>query len=157
MITLVLVRHAKSEWGEPGLPDHDRPLNERGMRDAPVMAQRLAATGFRPDVLLASTAVRAQATAAAFAAALGVTVEPRDDLYGASANTLIQAAADTGAARVLIVAHDPGLSILADSLSNGAVTHMPTCAVATFTWDNDDWEIAAALPADRWEFDAPAK
>ena len=43
-LTLALVRHAKSDWGDPSLDDHDRPLNERGFRDAPAMARRLAAS-----------------------------------------------------------------------------------------------------------------
>ena len=51
MTTLVLVRHAKSDWGDPGLDDHDRPLNSRSLRDAPAAARRLAATGLRLDAL----------------------------------------------------------------------------------------------------------
>ncbi|MFT4279727.1 SixA phosphatase family protein [Microbacterium sp.] len=155
MTTLVLVRHAKSDWGEPGLDDHERPLNDRGRRDAPVVAARLAKTGFRPGVLLSSTALRARTTAAAFADALGVAVEERDDLYGASARTLLATATTSGHESVLIVAHDPGMTVLAESLSRGGIGHMPTCAVATFRWRADDWDVASALDPDDWEFDSP--
>ena len=91
MIRLALVRHAKSDWGDPRLDDHDRPLNDRGLRDAPRMARRLAETGFRPDVILSSTALRARTTAEAFGAELGVAVSLDPELYGAPARTLLAA------------------------------------------------------------------
>ncbi|GAA5090957.1 histidine phosphatase family protein [Microbacterium yannicii] len=155
MIRLVLVRHAKSDWGDPGLDDHDRPLNDRGMRDAPRMAARLAASGFRPDIILSSTAVRARTTAEAFAAELGVAVSRDRELYGAPASSILEAAAATGAQAVMVVAHDPGMSTLAARLSGDGIAHMPTCAVATFTWAQDDWDVATAVDPDTWTFDAP--
>jgi len=155
MIRLALVRHAKSDWGDPGLSDHDRPLNDRGMRDAPVMAARLAASGFRPDVILSSTALRARTTAEAFAAELGVAVSLDPELYGAPAGTLLAAAAETRATAVLVVAHDPGMTVLAGRLSGDGIGHMPTCAVATFAWQEDDWDVATALDPDDWTFDTP--
>ena len=63
MKTLVLVRHAKSSWGKPGLEDRDRPLSRRGKRDAPRMGKRLAKQGVKPDLVLSSPARRALATA----------------------------------------------------------------------------------------------
>lgn len=155
MIRLALVRHAKSDWGDPGLDDHDRPLNDRGRRDAPRMADRLAATGFRPDALRSSTALRARTTAAVFGEVLGVEVEVVPELYGASAPTLLTEAARAGAPVVMLVAHDPGLSVLAERLSGGGIAHMPTCAVATFTWHQNEWEVASALDADDWTLDTP--
>ena len=145
MIELVLVRHAKSDWGDPGLRDHDRPLNERGLRDAPVMAARLAATGWRPDRILSSTALRARTTAEAFGEELGLDVGLDRNLYGASAHTLWEAAAASGTTSVMLFAHNPGISQLAEALSDGDITHMPTCAVARFTWATDEWDVAASL------------
>lgn len=155
MIRLVLVRHAKSDWGDPSLDDHDRPLNDRGRRDAPRMARQLAETGFRPEVILSSTAVRARTTAEAFAAELGVPVTLEPELYGAPARTLLAAAAATGARSVLVVAHDPGMSALAAHLSDDGIGHMPTCAVATFTWNVEEWDVATALDPDDWTLDTP--
>lgn len=155
MITLALVRHAKSDWGDPGLDDHDRPLNDRGRRDAPVLAARLAQTGFRPRALLTSTALRARTTAGYFADALGVHAEERAELYGAPARTLLSAAAASGAPQVMVVAHDPGMSVLADALSKGEIGAMPTCAVAVFTWDADDWDVATSVDPTSWTFDSP--
>ena len=155
MIRLALVRHAKSDWGDPGLDDHDRPLNDRGMRDAPRMARQLAESGFRADLILSSTALRARTTAEAFAAELGMAVSLDPELYGAPARVLLAAAAATRAPGVLVVAHDPGMSVLAAHLSDDAIGHMPTCAVATFTWEVDDWDVASAMDPDEWTLDTP--
>ena len=46
---LILTRHAKSSWDDPGMDDHDRPLNSRGLRDAPAMGQWLRDKGHLPD------------------------------------------------------------------------------------------------------------
>lgn len=155
MISLALVRHAKSDWGDPGLDDHDRPLNDRGRRDAPRMARQLAESGFRPGLILSSTALRARTTAEAFAAELAVAVALEPELYGAPARTLLAAAAATRAPSVMVVAHDPGMSVLAAHLSDDGIGHMPTCAVATFTWNVGDWDVATALDPDDWTFDTP--
>ena len=155
MIRLALVRHAKSDWGDPALDDHDRPLNDRGMRDAPRMARQLAESGFRADLILSSTALRARTTAEAFAAELGVAVSLDPELYGAPARTLLAAAVATRAPAVMVVAHDPGMSVLAAHLSDDAIGHMPTCAVATFTWEVDDWDVASAIDPDEWTLDTP--
>lgn len=155
MIRLALVRHAKSDWGDPLLDDHDRPLNERGRSDAPRMARRLVEAGFRPDVILSSTALRAVTTAQAFGAATGVGLTFEERLYGAPAKLLLTAAAETGAGSVVVVAHDPGMSVLAGHLSDGGIAHMPTCAIATFTWRVDDWDVATSLDPDEWTIDTP--
>lgn len=153
-ITLALVRHAKSDWGHPDLDDHDRPLADRGLRDAPKMARRLADSGFVPEAILSSTALRARTTAGFFADVFGVDVSLEERLYGAPASLLLQAAAESGAASVMVVAHDPGMTVLAGRLSD-EIGHMPTCAVATFTWDTDDWDVATSVDPDTWTFDTP--
>ncbi|MDY0910944.1 SixA phosphatase family protein [Microbacterium sp. CFBP9034] len=155
MIRLALVRHAKSDWGDASLPDHDRPLNDRGRRDAPRMAARLAESGFRPDVILSSTAVRARTTAGFFSKEFGTAIDLQETLYGAPASVLLRAAAESGATAAMVVAHDPGMSELAEQLSGGGIAHMPTCAVATFAWDADEWEVATALDPDDWTLDTP--
>ena len=154
-IELVLARHAKSDWGDPGLRDHDRPLNDRGTRDAPRMAARLAETGFRPEALLSSTALRARTTADAFAAALATTVTLVPDLYGAPPSTLLAVASQSGRRRVMLVAHNPGMTELAEALSGGGVGEMPTCAVARFRWDDDDWAVVGAVDPSEWHLDTP--
>jgi phosphohistidine phosphatase len=155
MIRLALVRHAKSDWDDPTLDDHDRPLNERGRQDAPAMARRFAEAAFHPEAILSSTALRARATAEAFAQATGVAVTRDERLYGAPAGLLLAVAAESRSKAVVVVAHDPGLSVLAGRLSDGGIAHMATCAVATFTWNADDWDVATALDPDDWTFETP--
>ena len=70
MKTLLLMRHAKSSWSEPGLADHDRPLNKRGKQAAPEMGKLLRKEGLVPDLILCSTARRSRQTAEAVAASL---------------------------------------------------------------------------------------
>ena len=155
MTTLILVRHAKSDWGDARLDDHDRPLNDRGLRDAPAMAARLADSGVFPDAILSSTALRARPTAGFFGRTLGLEPELREELYGAPAHALLEAAAGSGVSSVLIVAHDPGMTVLAEQLSDGGIAHMPTCAVARFTWYEPDWDVASAVEPATWSFDSP--
>ncbi len=161
MIELILVRHAKSDWGDPSLADHDRPLNTRGRANAPVMAERLAATGASVDRILSSTAVRARTTADHFGETLGLRVELDPELYLASASTLLAKAAAAGSPSVLIVAHDPGITDLAARLSDDGITHMPTCAVARFEWDNggqrgaDGWREVQTRVPDTWSLETP--
>ena len=155
MIRLALVRHAKSDWGDASLDDHDRPLNERGLRDAPRMAERFAASGWRPAVILSSTALRARTTAQFFSERTKVAVEQQEELYGAPASRILRAAVESRASWVMVVAHDPGMTTLAERLSDGGIAAMPTCAVATFTWATDDWDVATSLDPDEWTIDTP--
>lgn len=69
MRQLILVRHAKSDWGDASLTDHDRPLNARGRQNAPMMAERLAETEPAAPRIISSTALRARTTAAEFGVA----------------------------------------------------------------------------------------
>jgi len=154
VITLTLVRHAKSDWSDPWRADHDRPLNARGARNAPMMARRFADTGLEVQCILSSTALRARTTAAAFSAELAVPVELDEGLYHASSRQLLAKAAAAGASSVMIVAHDPGLSDLAHDLSGGRIAHMPTCAVATFGWRLQSWQ-SVMPPADSLRCDTP--
>lgn len=155
MIELTLVRHAKSDWGDPELDDHDRPLNARGLRDAPMMARRLADSGVRVSRILASTALRARTTAAIFGEELGAETELDGELYLAPASRLLAAAAGSGSTAVMVVAHDPGMSHLAAQLSDDGIAHMPTCAVAHFVWDADSWAAVGRRPADTWTLHTP--
>jgi phosphohistidine phosphatase len=154
VITLAIVRHADAAWGSPSLPDHERPLSARGHREAVGMAHLLREQGFRPGRLISSTALRARQTAAVFADELGIALEQDDRLYGAGPETLRNVAEQSGAGSVLLVAHDPGLSVLAHSLTD-TISAMPTCAVARFTWDAGSWPETLAEPLASWTFDTP--
>lgn len=142
--TLTLLRHAKSSWDHPGLSDHDRPLNERGKRDAPEMGRRLKARGIRPSLLLASTAKRTTQTAKLVAKAIGFPTEfiqRERTLYHASPDEIMRVvcAQDPAFQHVLVIGHNPGISELANRLSDGIVGNMPTAAMITLEADVDDW------------------
>ena len=143
MKTLYLVRHAKSSWGEPALPDRDRPLNERGLRDVATMGQRLAQRDVKPDVLLSSPAARALATAEHLAKALDIKrkdIVVIERLYAAPANDLLRVieALDDKPKRVMLVAHNPGLTDLARHFAS-EIADMPTCSIAEFTFAVPSW------------------
>ena len=155
MRQLILTRHAKSDWADTRLDDHDRPLNARGLRDAPRMARYATSDGVTVERILSSTALRARSTAEVFGEAFGVAVELDPELYLAPAQTLLRKAAASGASSVMVVAHDPGISELASLLSDDGILHMPTCAVARFVWEVDSWSEAITHSAASWSFAAP--
>lgn len=140
MKTLLLARHAKSDWGIHGLADHDRPLNGRGRRDAPAMARRLLDEGVDLQWIVSSTAVRARSTADEYAAAFGVHVVEEDALYAASARTILAVAAalPDGADVAMLVGHNPGMTEAVADLA-GAFVEFPTCAVAECAVDVGSW------------------
>ncbi|MCT2086622.1 histidine phosphatase family protein [Microbacterium enclense] len=154
MIQLILARHAKSDWADEGLDDHDRPLNDRGRRDALAMARAVLRRGVRPEVLLSSTAVRARTTADAFAEEFEVDVTEDAALYLAEADGLLDAARSSGAREVMIVAHDPGMSELVSRLAAREV-RMVTSAVAILTWHEGEWTDVGSTPPDEVELLTP--
>ena len=150
MPTLHLLRHAKSDWGDAGLSDHDRPLSVRGRRAAAAMAGHLRQAGVTPDLVLCSTARRAVDTLAAVRAALpdGVVVETSAELYAAAADQLLERLRQVPprSSTVLLVGHNPGLEELALRLAGeggdpAALRRLgrkyPTGALATLEFDGD--------------------
>lgn len=154
MIQLALVRHAKSDWGSPELADHDRPLNSRGLRDAPEAARKTLRAGVRPELVLTSTALRARTTAEYFATVFDAELREVPELYGADPETLLDAARAAGVDEVMVVAHDPGLSELVSELSGDPV-RMTTAAVAVFTWIDADWHDVGTVRPDEFTLTTP--
>ena len=162
-LRLTLVRHAKTEPGRSGQEDWDRALEPRGQRDAPEMGQRLKGRGLKPDLILASPAVRAISTATIFARELGVPaakVVQDERLYLAPPKDLIKVVRELGGdvTHLMVVGHNPGISEFADRVSaDRSVDTMPTCAVYTLefeiaSWSEIDW--STGVDAD---FDYPKK
>jgi phosphohistidine phosphatase len=140
MKTLLLARHAKSDWNAAGLSDHDRPLNARGRRDAPAMARRLLDEGVGVQRIVSSTATRARNTAAEYAAAFGLAVIEEPALYAASARAILGIAADLPdqVDVAMLVGHNPGMTDAVAELT-GSFVEFPTCAVAECRVDVDSW------------------
>lgn len=152
MKMLFLIRHAKSSWDDAAQPDKDRPLNDRGRRDAPRIGERLAKRDLKPDLILSSPAVRALETAKIIARKLDYRrkdIVVDDRLYAAEANDLLKVIRTLGdrLKSVMIFGHNPALVELAQRLSS-EITVMPTCAVAEFRFDAKSWsEIGEIEPA----------
>jgi len=140
MKTLLLARHAKSDWGDPSVRDHDRPLNARGRRDAPAMARRLAQEGVLVQHIVSSTALRARTTADAYATHARREVADAASLYAASARTILAVAASLPdeASVAMLVGHNPGMADAVAELT-GQFVQFPTCAVAECAVDVESW------------------
>ena len=145
-LTLILIRHAKSDWGTPALPDYDRPLNDRGRRSAPVLGRWLAERGYGPEEVILSGARRTVETwegmAPSVAPAPTVRVERR--LYDAPPERMLAVLREAGASPVLVIGHNPGIGEFANRLAiapppNPRFADYPTGATAVFRFLRDAW------------------
>ncbi len=159
MKTLMLMRHAKSSWGDPELSDFDRPLNKRGRHDAPWMGRFLHKQDAAPDLIVCSSAARARATASAAAEAMHFagTVHFEESLYHATAGEMIDHlnALPDKYARVMLVGHNPGMEHLSAGLT-GRVEAFPTAAVAVIDLPVEKWsDVQITTPGDLKHFWRP--
>jgi phosphohistidine phosphatase len=142
MKTLLILRHGKSSWKFPDLPDHDRPLNSRGKRGAPLIGRKLAEEGMVPDVIISSSATRAHATAKKAAKASGYRGEigVESSLYGGGHTTYLNILRNQldQYEKVLLVGHNPDVEQLVDILT-GTEIIMPTCALAHVSLILERW------------------
>jgi phosphohistidine phosphatase len=141
--TLLILRHAKSSWKFPDLADHDRPLNKRGKRDAPKIGNLLKEKDLVPDIIISSTAVRAEKTAKMVAKASKYKgkVTLTDSLYAAGPDAYIDVLRNLQNKynTVLVIGHNPGLEELVKVLSGEEHHVMPTCALAHIRLDIHSW------------------
>jgi phosphohistidine phosphatase len=143
MKTLLLLRHAKSSWDHPEINDHDRPLNKRGKKEAPEVGKYLKANDLIPDLILSSTALRANDTAQAVADESGFEgqIELYQDLYLSDTSCyldILQRIPDD-ANRVMVVGHNPDLDELLTLLTD-ATLHMSTAALAQIDLPISSWQ-----------------
>ena len=162
MKTLTLVRHAKSSWHDTNLSDRERPLNKRGLRDAPIMGRRAVEAGIRPSLIISSPAVRAWTTAKVFATELGYPVEflqREDDIYLASLDRLLEVVAsqDAGFNNLMVFGHNPGLTDFANYLSPGLTNNLPTAGIVSVEFDRDDWSLFERPKTELLVYDYPKK
>jgi len=160
MKTLLLVRHAKSSWDDITMKDFDRPLNERGKKDAPEMAERLKEKGIRIDHFVSSPAKRARRTARLFAEVYGFgkdDIELIENLYEPTQEAFANAIAALPGKKevVALFAHNPGITDFVNSLTNVRVDDMPTCAVFAVSTEENDWAGFAAAEKKFLFFDYP--
>ena len=156
--TLYLARHAKSDWNHPGLSDFERPLNKRGMRNAPEMGLRLKEKEHLPELIICSPAIRTRQTLELLD--LGVkNVIYNESIYEAYAETLlyIVQSIDNSCSSALLLGHNPAMTWLASGLSGVRIENMPTCAVAEISLKTDRWNEAGNCPAELKNLDYPNK
>lgn len=142
MKTLLILRHAKSSWSNPGLADHDRPLNKRGKKDAPRMGELLRHEDLVPELIISSSARRARSTAELVAEHSGCEgpLWLERDLYAAGAEAYlgVLVAIPDEYRRVMVVGHNPDLEELLEALI-GEYERLPTAALAQVSLPIDSW------------------
>ncbi|MFZ6013438.1 MAG: SixA phosphatase family protein [Bacteroidota bacterium] len=148
MKTLYVVRHAKSSWDNPEQADFNRPLNERGKRDAPRMGKRLKEKGIKPDVMMSSPAKRAWSTCKKIAEVIGFPedkIKSERSLYHASEDDILSVVRNIKDKHdsLMIFGHNPGLTDFVNELMDEEtlvdIGNIPTCGIAAFTFDVESW------------------
>ncbi len=167
MKTLVLLRHAKSSWADPGADDFDRPLNARGREAARAIGAEMRKLGLAFDAIVCSPATRAVETLERAERGYGAALHAREDkrLYLASPATLLAIVHGTDDAvdRLLLVGHNPGFEVLAAALTEGddspdraaMAGKYPTGALAEIAFEIDRWRDVAPGGGRRVRFIRP--
>jgi phosphohistidine phosphatase len=160
--TLILIRHAKSSWDNPDLNDHDRPLNERGKKDAPNMGERLAVLKYKPDLLITSTAKRAVKTAQKIAAEIGYpsrNLVKRSSLYHADPAEILHIIHECEDQHntLALVGHNPGFTEFANWICNQDIENIPTCGIFITGFSVTSWKQVKPGTGERILFDYPKK
>ena len=163
MKQLIIIRHAKSSW-EASIPrDFDRPLNSRGLKDAPAMAKKILERKVAIDAFISSTAKRALTTATFFYdeykksgyKTQGIIGVP--ELYMASPsafeNTIIET--DNKFKTIALFSHNPGITEFANTLTSTKIDEMPTCSVFAIKIETDKWSDVLRAEKSFWFFDYP--
>lgn len=144
MKKLYLSRHAKSSWKDSGLNDFERPLNNRGRRDAPFMGRLLKEKGIKPELIVSSSALRAYSTAESFAWEINYPpdkIVKEDNLYAAGFSEIIKVIAGIrdSVKSLMIIAHNPGLTDLYNFLCNKRIDNIPTSGIVSLTLNVKHW------------------
>lgn len=148
MKTIYIVRHAKSSWRDSELADIDRPLNNRGKRDAPFMGNLLSQKGIVPEIIFSSPANRAFSTAKIFADELNYPTQSiiiDKNIYEAGIGSLMRIINNfqEDLSIAMLVGHNPGLTMLSNYLADRYIDNIPTCAVVGLKLDIEKWDHAA--------------
>ena len=155
MKTLILMRHAKSAWDDPQQKDIDRPLNGRGRKAAPQMGAWLAGAGYKPEVVLCSTAQRTRETLDLMKGSLPARVQTEflQSLYMAAPREMLTeiGKVPAKAVTVMLLGHNPGIGSLAGLLAGSGESRalgnlhskFPTAAIAVLTFDVPQWSALA--------------
>ncbi|WMJ73535.1 histidine phosphatase family protein [Cytophagaceae bacterium ABcell3] len=154
--TLILIRHAKSDWSVSGQKDFDRDLNSRGYSDAPRIGKRLSSLGVQPQLIISSPAKRAKLTAELVTEQINFDSNKivfNEDVYEASLRTLLSLVnnLDNKYTEVAIFGHNPGFTWFAEYLTKDEINNIPTCGAISIRIDVDSWEeVSGGLGYTNW-------
>lgn len=142
--TLILIRHAKSSWGHPELRDFERPLNNRGLREAPEMGRRLRARDMKPDLILSSPAQRAVHTAELIAESLDYPAQKihlEQKIYEASTGELVNIirTVENQHNSLFLIGHNPAITYLSEHITGRLIENMPTCGISCIAFSKQSW------------------
>lgn len=155
----MIIRHAKSSWAYLDMEDFDRPLNDRGNHDAPILAKRLLKKNIEIDAFISSPANRALATAAYFAKAYDQqkNILQNPSLYEAPASVFYEVVSnlDDSVKTAAIFSHNPGITDFANSLTKVRIDNIPTSGVFAVKADIKKWSDFEAAEKEFWFFDYP--
>ncbi len=145
---IAIMRHAKSSWDDFSIADIDRPLNKRGKRDAPVMAEYLLKRGFIPESLIISSSERTRETARHFQEAYGITesnILIEKQLYLGSEYDFIETmySLDDNTDNIMMFGHNPGLTHIANICSDKFIPNVPTSGILIIDMDINKWTDAS--------------
>lgn len=145
--TIVFIRHAKSSWTDLSMRDYDRPLDSRGLSDAPIMARKLMELGIKPDLIVSSGAKRAQETAAFFSKEADLPYVIEENLYHAPPSSYMSVVNSLAEKinTVCLVGHNPGMTDIANLVKEGSTDDLSTCGIVIASvegdksWEEVDW------------------
>ena len=139
---LVIMRHAHSSRDDSNLADHDRPLDERGLRDSPRVAKQILSRGWKPDHISVSSSLRTIQTLKNLGPELSeIPYSIEERLYHASPETLLSVAESIPENTThMIISHNPGCEMLLEKLS-GELEIMPTASAALMMERNGRWRL----------------
>lgn len=160
---LVMIRHAKSSWANPLQSDFERPLNDRGEHDAPMMGERLKTQKVIPDLIIASPAKRARQTAKKVAKAIGYdesNIQWVAKLYHCIPQVFEEVLYEVSddVKTVFIVGHNPGITQFVNELSaEFSIDNMPTCGMVGAEVELNHWEMFPNAKKKVFLFEYPKK
>ncbi|MFP4664509.1 MAG: SixA phosphatase family protein [Bacteroidales bacterium] len=159
MKTITFIRHAKSDRKQ-NVEDFERPLNERGKSDAPLMGKVIKKDFILPDLILSSAANRAKTTSRMIAAEIAYPEKEivfLEDLYFADTETYFRIIRDMEDSfdNIYVVSHNPGTTYIVNRISNTRLDHMPTCGIAQIEFDVSSWSEIQDKSGKLLRFDRP--
>jgi phosphohistidine phosphatase len=160
MKQLHIIRHGKSSWDLQDIADIDRPLNDRGVASAYLMAQRLVDRGEIPDLLLTSPAVRALSTAVIFMRVMKLSpsiLQINESIYMGYVEELVQIvrSVDDRYSNLMLFGHNPSFTMLANRFLVKGIENIPTAGIVSLSFPAPKWKDVDRIRPDKEIFDYP--